>query len=306
MTGRWLNIRKNWPLFVMLAPAVVLLFVFSYIPMAGIVIAFQRFVPAKGLFGPQEWVGLKNFAYVFSLRNTGQVIFNTVYISFFKILLGILVPLTVSLLLNEVRRSWYKRTVQTIIYFPYFISWVILSGILFDILSPSTGIVNSFLGWLGIQPIYFLGTASVFPWTIIFSDVWKNYGFNTILYMAAITQLPQDLYESAGMDGAGRLRCAWSITMPGILPIVMLTAVLAMGSILNAGFEQVYNLVSPVVYSTGDIIDTLVFRMSIGSTTGGAQYSLATAIGLFKSGVSFVMISTGYYLAYRFADYKVF
>ncbi len=300
-------LKKAAPLYLMLVPAVVIIFIYCYIPMAGNIIAFQKFSAAKGLFSDkQTWVGFDNFRYIFSMKNTYQVLYNTVFISFFKIILSIVVPLIVALLLNEVTKSWYKRTVQTIIYFPYFISWVILSGILFDILSPSTGIINSILGVFNIEPIYFLGSEKAFPWVIIISDTWKNYGFNTILYLTAITSVSQDLYESAAMDGAGILKRMRHVTIPGILPIIILTAVLSMGSILNAGFEQVFNLATPTVYTTGDIIDTLVYRMSIGASGGASQYSAATAIGLFKSVVSFIMISTGYYLAKRYADYKVF
>ena len=300
-------LKRSYPLYLMILPAVVIVFVFCYIPMVGNVIAFQDFKPAKGFLSvDQEWVFLDNFKYIFSLPKTGQVLYNTVFISLMKIILGILVPLVTALLLNEVIHSWYKRTVQTIIYFPYFISWVILSGILFDILSPSTGIVNGFLGLFGIEPIYFLGEEKIFPWVVIITDTWKNYGFNTILYLAAITAVSPDLYESAALDGAGVFQRMWHVTLPCILPIIMLTAVLSMGSILNAGFEQIYNLATPTVYSTGDIIDTMLYRMSIGASGGSSQYAAATALGLFKSMISLIMVSLSYYLAGRYANYKVF
>lgn len=306
--SKWFSyLKRSYPLYLMILPAVVLVILFCYLPMMGNVIAFQDFKPAKGFLSPnQAWVGFKNFQYIFSLPKTGQVIFNTVFISFMKIILGIIVPLVAALLLNEVTCSWYKRMVQTIIYFPYFISWVILSGIFFDILSPSTGIVNSFLGMFGMEPIYFLGNESTFPWVVILTDTWKNYGFNTILYLAAITAVSSDLYESAAMDGAGVFKRMWHVTLPCILPIIMLTVVLSMGSILNAGFEQIFNLATPSVYSTGDIIDTMVYRMSIGASGGSSQYAAATAVGLFKSVISFIMVSLSYYLAGRFANYKVF
>lgn len=306
-TGFLAYMRRSYPLYLMVIPAVVIVFIYCYLPMAGNIIAFQKFSPAKGLFSPnQTWVGWDNFKYIFSLPNTRQVILNTVFISLGKIVLGIVVPLIVALMLNEVLFPAFKRTVQTIIYFPYFISWVILSGILFDILSPSTGILNGFLGLFGVEPIYFLGNEGTFPWVVIISDVWKNYGFNTILYLTAITSVSAELYESAAMDGAGLFKRMWHVTLPCIKPIILLTAVLSMGSILNAGFEQVFNLATPAVYSTGDIIDTLVYRMSLGSGGGGSQYSAATAIGLFKSVISFVMLSLSYLLADKFADYKVF
>lgn len=302
--NRFSYMKKSYPLYLMILPAFIIVFVFSYIPMAGNAIAFQKFIPAKGLFGDQQWVGFKNFEYIFSLSGTKQVIFNTIYISFFKIILGIVVPLIIALLLNEVVQTKYKRTVQTIVYFPYFISWVVLAGIMFDILSPNSGIVNQVLGLFNIQPIYFLGNEKTFRWTAIISDVWKNYGFNMILYLAAITGISEELYESASLDGAGIYKKMLHITIPSIMPIIILTAVLAIGNILNAGFEQIYNLVTPTTYSTGEIIDTSVYRMMMSS--GSSTYSFATAIGLFKSAISFIMISASYYFAGKYANYKVF
>ena len=185
-------------------------------------------------------------------------------------------PVTVALLLNEVVHSSFKRTVQTIIYLPYFLSWVILSGILITILSPSEGIVNQFLGYLGIGPVFFLGDEKIFPFTIVITDVWKNFGFGTIVYLSALTSIDPNLYEAAVIDGAGRWQQTWHITLPGISTTIILLTVLSTGNILNAGFEQIFNLYSPMVYSTGDIIDTLVYRMGIDNY----QYGPATAVGM--------------------------
>lgn len=263
--------------------------------------AFQHFIPAKGFFG-SEWVGFDNFKYLFHLPDTFQVLFNTIYIALMKIIVGLLVPITVALLLNEVRAEFFKRGVQTLIYLPHFLSWIILGGILIDILSPSTGIVNLFLKEIGIKPQFFLGDNKWFPYTLVFSNEWKEFGFNTIVYLAALTGINPTLYEAAVIDGAGRWKQTLHITLPSILPIIVLLGTLSMGHILNAGFEQVFNLYSPQVYKSGDIVDTFVYRLGVVD----AQYSVATAVGLFKSLVSFIFVSLSYFLAYRFANYRIF
>lgn len=289
------------PLHIMLIPAVLLVFLFHYIPMLGNIIAFQHFIPAKGFF-ESKWVGLDNFRYLILLPDTFQVLFNTVYIAFMKIAAGLLVPIVIALLLNEVRAEFLKRGIQTLIYLPHFLSWIILGGILIDMLSPSTGIVNLFLQWLGIQPIFFLGDNQWFPVTLVISNEWKEFGFSTIVYLAALAGINPMLYEAAIMDGAGRWKQTIHITVPSILPIIILMGTLSMGQVLNAGFEQVFNLYSPQVYESGDILDTFVYRLGVVD----AQYSVATAVGLFKSLVSFVFVSSSYFLAYRFAGYRIF
>ncbi len=286
----------------MLLPAVVITFVFSYIPMYGIIIAFQNFKPVRGMFGAQEWIGLANFEYIFTMPEFFSALRNTIMISGAKLLLGIIVPVCAAVLLNEIRISVYKRTVQTIVYFPYFISWIILGGILIDALSPTTGIVNSFIGLFGAEPVYFLADKRAFPWVLIISEVWKNYGFSMILYLAAISNIDPGLYESAVVDGAGIFKRMFHVTLPGLIPMITLSAVLSIGQLLNAGFEQVFTLLNDSVVETGEIIDTLVYKMGIGSS----MYSMSTAVGLFKSLVSMVLLSFGYYIAYKKADYKVF
>ncbi len=285
----------------MVIPGVILTFIFSYVPMFGIIMAFQKFVPAKGFF-ESKWVGLDNFRYVFAMPNITSVIWNTIFIAVMKIVAGLVIPILFSLLLNEVRNNTYKRSIQTIIYFPHFLSWVILGGILIDILSPSSGIVNQFLGALGIDPIYFLGNDKWFPFTLVVTDTWRNFGYNTIIYLAALTGIDPSLYEAATVDGANRWKQTIHVTLPGIAPIVCLMTVLSLGNVLNAGFEQTFNLYSPQVYSSGDIIDTLVYRIGMVE----AQFSVATAIGLFKSIISFVLIVLSNKLANKYAGYRVF
>ena len=294
--------RRELPLYVMVLPAVVLVAIYSYGSMIGVTMAFQKFVPAKGFFGPQQWVGLANFRVLFSLPNIWPVIRNTVVIALGKMVGGVVVPVVFALLLNEVRSLATKRVFQTLVYLPNFLSWVILAIVLVDILSPSNGMVNVLLTRVGIKPIFFLGNAGVFPITMIVTDIWKGFGFGTIIYLAALTSIDPGLYESAMMDGANRWQQTWHITLTGISSTIALMSVLSLGNILNGGFDQIYNLYSPVVYSTGDILDTLVYRLGIQQ----AQYSLSTAAGLFKSAVSLLFIVASYYLADRYAGYRVF
>ncbi|MGO4544440.1 ABC transporter permease [Paenibacillus sp. 2TAB23] len=292
---------RELPFHLMILPGFLLVFIYSYVPMAGIIMAFERLVPSKGMFR-SPWVGWKNFEYMLQLPGTLSVLGNTFFIAGMKMAAGIVVPVLFALLLNEARNRLFKRSIQTIIYFPHFLSWIILSGILIDILSPSTGLVNGLLGSLGIPSIYFLGDPDWFPLTLVWTDTWKEFGYGTIVYLAALTSINPALYEAASMDGAGRMRQTLNVTLPALLPMIVLMSVLSLGNVLNAGFEQVFNLYSPQVYKTGDIIDTLVFRIGLEN----ANYGVATAVGLFKSVVSFVMIGVSYMLAYRLTNYRIF
>ena len=293
--------RKELPFHIMLLPAVVITFIFKYIPFAGITMAFEDYTPLKGLFD-QTWVGLDNYRYLFSLPGFGSVIWNTVFIAVMKMVGNLIFPVLIALLLNEIREKHYKKTVQTVLYLPHFISWAALAGIFIDILSPSAGIVNQLIQALGFKPVFFLGDSAVFPYTMAVTDIWKELGWGTIVYLAAITGIDPTYYEAARIDGAGKFKQVLYVTMPGILPMILLMMVLSVGNVLQAGFEQVFNLYSPQVYSTGDIIDTYVYRIGVIE----AKFDLATAVGLFKSAISFVLIMVGYKLADKLAGYKVF
>lgn len=295
------RLAREYPLYLMLAPAVLLVLIYSYTPMVGIVMAFQRVLPGKGLFG-SPWVGFENFWFVLRMPTIGQVVWNTIFIAGMKAIAGVVVPVSVALMLNNVTRPLFKRSVQTIIYLPHFLSWVILAGILIDILSPSEGVVNRLLSAAGLPPIFFLGDDRVFPWTMIVTDVWKSFGFGTIVYLAALTDIDPTLYEAAVVDGATRAQQTWHITLPGISGTIIMLTTLSLGNILNAGFDQIFNLYSPLVYRTGDIIDTLVYRTGILNN----QYGVATAVGLLKSVVSLVLIGAAYRLAAKWADYRLF
>lgn len=296
---KW-NIKHNWSLYLMLIPAGVLLAIFSYYPMYGVSIAFQDYQPVYGFSG-SPFVGLKWFKYVFEMPDFKEILTNTLVMAIGKIVAGTIMSIIFALLLNEIKNIRYKKVVQTIVYLPYFLSWVIIGGIFVDLLS-ANGLINQIINLFGYESITFLGDNRYFRGTMIFTDVWKGFGYGAIIYLAAITGIDPQLYESARMDGANRFQQALHVTLPGILPTIILLATLSIGNILNAGFDQILIMYNEVVYETGDIIDTFVYRVGLQS----AQFSLSTAVGLFKSVVSFIMIGISYILARKFADYRIF
>ncbi len=286
---------------VMLAPAVLFLAVFSLYPLAGSVLAFKSYLPMKGIWG-SPWAGFANFTIVFSSPHFYRILRNTVVISLSKIALGLVVPMVFALMLNEVRRSWFRRGVQTITYMPYFLSWVILAGVFKDILS-TTGLVNRVLELLfGVKPFMFFASVTAFPFIVVLADTWKDFGFNAILYLAALASIDVGLYEAARIDGASRWQQLLNVTLPGIVSTIILLAALSLQNVLNAGFEQILNLYNPLVYPTGDILDTYVYRMGLIDS----QFEVATAIGLLKSAVGFCFIYTANALAGRYANYRIF
>ena len=294
------NWQKDWQLHLMILPGLLFILLFKYMPLGGITIAFKEFLPGKGIWG-SPWVGLENFEYMLALPDTKRVMWNTLFIAAAKILINFPVPIIISILLNEVKNHRFKRSVQTIIYLPYFISWVILAGIIQDLFAKEE-LINQFLGIFGAEPVFFLGNKYAFLGVLIGTDVWKNFGYNTVVYLAAITGIDETLYEAAKIDGANRFQQIWNVTLPGIAPIVVLMMILNLGNVLNAGFEQIFNLYNPLVYETADIIDTFVYRISLVE----ANYSLGTAVGLLKSVVSFILIVTSYKIANKYSDYTVF
>ena len=294
------NWQKDWQLHLMILPGLLFILIFKYMPLGGITIAFKEFLPGKGIWG-SPWVGLENFEYMLALPDTKRVMWNTLFIAAAKILINFPVPIIISILLNEVKNHRFKRSVQTIIYLPYFISWVILAGIIQDLFAKE-GLINQFLGIFGAEPVFFLGNKYAFLGVLIGTDVWKNFGYNTVVYLAALTGIDETLYEAAKIDGANRFQQIWNVTLPGIAPIVVLMMILNLGNVLNAGFEQIFNLYNPLVYETADIIDTFVYRISLVE----ANYSLGTAVGLLKSVVSFILIVTSYKIANKYSDYTVF
>lgn len=294
------RLRQDMPLYLMLAAPVLVLLVFSYVPMGGIVIAFQKYLPAKGLFG-SKFVGLKNFNTLFTTPGFFRALRNTVTLSLWKIALGIIVPVTFSLLLNELKSQTLKKGIQTLIYLPHFVSWVLLAGI-FSKLLAGRGIVNELIVSLGGPRVLFLGDNKWFPFTIIFTHIWKEFGYGTIVYLAAITGVNADLYEASSVDGAGHIQQMIHITLPALLPTIILMTCLSIGGVLSAGFDQVFNMYSNVVLESGDILDTLTYRMGFGN----GRFDLSTATSLFKSIVSCLLITLSYKISYKTSGYKVF
>ncbi|WP_239635529.1 ABC transporter permease subunit [Paenibacillus sp. H1-7] len=275
-------------MYVLLIPGLIFLLLFKYTPMYGIVIAFQDFNIFDGIAG-SKWVGLEQFRKLMQSEEFVQVFTNTLLISVYKIVLLFPVPIVVALLLNEIRRMFFKRTVQTIIYLPHFLSWVIISGLFINILSPSGGLVNQFLAWLGMKEISFLLDNDYFRSVVVFTAGWKEVGWNAIIFIAAIAGIEQEQYEAASIDGAGRIKQMWYITLPGILPTIVLMFILRIGHLLDAGTEQILTMYNPVVYQTGDVIGTYVYRVGLGKM----DYSFSTAVGLFNSVVGFLLIVFG-------------
>lgn len=285
---------------IMMFPGMIFLVIFSYIPMVGIIMAFQDFVPAKGLFY-SEFVGLKHFTYMLQLPDIAKVIRNTLIIAIGKILFGTFMAITFSILLNEVRHHIFKKTVQTIVYLPHFLSWVVLASVVVNMFNLD-GSVNQILITLGISKVNFLGSNTSFQPLIIGTDVWKEFGYNSVIYLAAITAIDPGLHEAAAIDGASWVKRVWHVTLPGMMPIILLMAAMSLTSILSAGFDQIYNLYSPIVYETGDVLDTYVYRIGLV----GRQYSFGAAVGLCRSMVGMTLLITANCLTKKLTDRKIF
>ena len=289
----------------MLLPAVILLFVFKVLPLTGLYMAFldyNLFAPLFGLGSP--FVGLKNFRTIFlDHPDSFQVIVNTLVLAVAKIIANIIVPVTFALLLNECLNQKIKRTIQTVVYLPHFLSWVI-AALMFRQIFGLRGIVNSVLMNLNLveEPFMFFASNAWFRPLVVFTDVWKGFGYGAIVFIAAITAIDLNLYEAADIDGSNRWQKMRYITLPGILPTVILMSTLALGNILNAGFDQVFNMYNPSVYQTGDILDTFVYRIGLINL----KFHLATAVGMAKSVISFILIMISYKLAHKFAGYRIF
>ena len=286
--------------YLMTVPGLIFVILFSYVPMFGIVMAFQDYIPAIGIL-ESKFAGMENFAYMFSMPESFRIFRNTLCIALGKIVFGTLAAIIFSILLNEIRIKLFKKTVQTIVYLPHFISWVILASVIKNMLNVD-GSVNHILMQMGAESINFLGDNTYFPLMLIFTDVWKEFGYNSIVYLAALTSIDPGLYEAATIDGASWWQRVVHVTLPGILPIIFLMSAMNLSNILNAGFDQVYNLVTPIVYESGDILDTWIYRIGLISR----QYSLGTAVGLLKSVVGLILMLGANEMAKRYTDRKIF
>lgn len=271
-------------LHLMILPGMIILAIFVFAPLVGSMMAFENYVPAKGLLG-SKWVGLENFKFIFSLPDSRQVFLNTLIIAFAKLVLNIIVPVTFAVLLNEIRARFFKKTFQTIVYLPHFLSWVVLATVITNMFSLE-GPFNAVIQAVGGSPIQFLADNHWFRKVIVGTDVWKEFGYNSVVYLAALTSIDPGLYEAASIDGANRWKQTIHITLPALMPTMVLMTALDLGNILNAGFDQIFNLYNPIVYETADIIDTYVYRIGMVER----QYSIGAAVGLLKSVISFILI----------------
>lgn len=273
-------------IYMLLAPAMILLFIFHYIPIGGILIAFKDYSPFKGILG-SPWVGLKYFRMYFTDENFWRVMKNTIVINIYQLLYGFPVPIIFALLLNEIRADKFKKTVQTISYLPHFVSWVVVAALTTAILSPVTGILNTMLSSIfKIEPIYFLVKKEYFRTILVITSIWKGFGMSSVYYIASLASIDQELYQAAAIDGAGRIRQTWHITLPGLRNIIIVLLVINLGGIVSIGFEQIFLLYNPMVYEIGDVISTYTYRLGLE----GRQYSLTTAIGLGQSLVNFTLV----------------
>lgn len=279
------NFKKNIPFLIMLAIPFILLIVFSYGPMYGVMIAFKNYSPGLGIWD-SPWNNFAHFERMFNDFTFRRALLNTLNISFWKILFGFPAPIILALALNELVFERFKKTTQTISYLPYFLSWVIAAAMIVEVLSPERGIINAIITFFGGKPIHFLASEKWFVPVLVISDIWKGIGYGSIVYLAAITGVDPALYEAAELDGASRLQKMWHITIPSIMPVILVMLILRVGTVLAAGFDQVLNLYNPAVYSVGDIIDTYVYR--VGLIDFNFDYS--TAVGLFQNVVGLILV----------------
>ncbi len=289
------NALKHWPIYLIMLPALLMLLIFNYVPMIGILIAFKDVSPYGGIEGMIEapFIGFDQFERFFSSHYFWSLLGNTLSISIKKLIVGFPAPIILALLLNELLFSRFKKVVQTVSYLPHFISTVILSGLIITMLSTNGGLINQLLGLFGVEPIFFLGSNDYFQNILVVSNLWKTVGWNSIIYLAAIAGIDMQQHEAAIIDGANRFQRAIYITLPGMASIIIIMLILAIGNLLNAGFEEILLLYSPAVYESGDIIDTYVYREGIVNL----EYSYTTAVNLFKSVVCLVLVGTTNWIA---------
>ncbi|WP_176086558.1 ABC transporter permease subunit [Martelella sp. HB161492] len=288
------HLKREWQLYLMLAPMIIWLLLFLYKPMYGLQIAFKDYSVFRGISG-SPWVGFEHFQTLFDSPQFLRAFKNTVILSFYSLLFGFPMPIILALMFNEVLHQSFKRTSQTIVYLPHFISTVIIAGIIITALSPSAGIINTILGWFGIEPIYFLTKPEWFRTIFITSGIWQESGFGSIVFLAAIAGISPSLYESAVVDGASRWQMMWRITLPCIMPTIIIMLIIRIGNLLEVSFEKVLLLYQPATYETADVINTFIYRQGLQ----GGQYDLAAAAGLFNAVVAFVLVMTANTIAKR-------
>jgi putative aldouronate transport system permease protein len=299
----WKRIKRSWQLYLFLALPLIWLLVFMYYPMYGAQIAFRDFLPGRSIWG-SEWIGMANFTRFFDSPMFMRLLRNTLWLSFYSLIIGFPIPIILALSLNQLRTGFFKRSVQMISYAPYFISTVVMAGLILQFLDLRRGPVNLLLQAVGIDTIHFMGIANYFPSIYVWSGVWQNTGFNTIIYLAALTTIDPALHEAAVVDGATRVQRIWHIDIPGILPVVMTLLILTMGQLLNVGFEKTFLLQNPLNLTTSEVISTYVYK--VGLAGGVANFSYAAAIGLFNSLLGLIMLVAANQLSKWFSKTSLF
>lgn len=301
MQMNWRAFWRNRFMYLLMAPTLIYFVIFKYGPLWNAQIAFKDFMPLLGVWG-SPWVGLKHFETFVNSFYFDQLMFNTIFFSLAKLVLGLPIAVILALMLHEVMLKRFRTIVQTVVYLPHFLSWVIMFGILLMLLSPNNGLINNIIKSFGGQPIAFLTSPQWFRFVVVLSDIWKETGWSTIIYLAALLSISPHLYEAATVDGANHFQRIWHISLPGIMPVIVMVTLLRLGNILDAGFNQIFVLYSVPVYSVGDIIDTWVYRQGILQF----QFSLATAVGLFKGVIGLALILMANKLAKRAAGQSIF
>jgi len=281
----WKGIGKNWDMYLLILPVVAYFIIFKYWPMYGIQIAFKDYIATKGIWG-SPLVGLKHFARFFRSYHFESLIQNTLGISIYRLLVGFPIPILLALMMNEVKNQAYKKTVQTITYAPHFLSTVVLVGMMTSMLSPRNGLINKFLNQLGMEPVYFMAEAGWFKSLYVWSGIWQNMGWNSVIYMAALSGIDPTLYEAAIVDGASKMQRIWHITIPGILPTAITLLILNTGNIMDVGFEKVFLMQNGSNLTSSEVISTYVYKAGLV----GAQYSFSTAVGMFNSVINFLLL----------------
>lgn len=291
------KILQNWQLYILILPAFLYYLIFKYVPMYGIQIAFKDYIPTLGFTG-SEWVGFAHFERFFNSYYFWDLITNTLGISVYELLVGFPLPIILALLLNEVKDGWYKRTVQTVTYAPHFISVVVISGMIIAFLSPSTGIINHFLQFLGLNPVHFMTDPRWFKTIYVLSGVWQSTGWGTIIYLSALSGVDPQQHEAAVVDGASRLQRLWNINIPTIIPTMTIMLIMNLGNIMALGFEKILLLQNPLNKSASNVIATFVYEMGLLD----AQYSFATAVGLFNAVINAILLITVNYIAKKTSE----
>ncbi len=282
---RYQSIRSYWDLYLIMLPGILYFVIYKYLPMWGIVIAFQDYSVFSGIRG-SEWVGLEHFRNMFMANDFYEIFRNTLLISIYKLAWGFPGPIILAIMLNEIRHMLYKRSIQTLVYLPHFLSWIIVGGIVINVLSPSSGIVNKIIEMFGFEPIFFLASPEWFRTIIVASDIWKEIGWGAIIYLAALAGIDSQLYEAAVMDGANKWKQLIHITLPSMLGVIVILFLLRLGHVLDVGFEQIFVLYNPLVYEVADVIETYVYRVGIQQ----AKFSFTTAVGLFKAVIGLILV----------------